>query len=58
VWIGPNCSISPGTIIKDYVVIMPNTLVKSGIIESYSLVSGNGEIERDSAFVKSLLENK
>ncbi len=56
VWIGPNCSISPGVIIHDFVVIMPNTYVKSGIIESYSLVTGNGEIEKDSEFVKSLLK--
>ena len=58
VWIGPNCSISPGVVIQDFVVVMPNTVVKSGIIESYSLVSGNGHIERNSQFVKSLLENK
>lgn len=56
VWIGPNCSISPGVIIHDYVVIMPNTSVKSGIIESYSVVSGNGVIEKNSEFVKSLLK--
>jgi acyl carrier protein len=58
VWIGPNCSISPGVIIKDFVVVMPNTHVKSGIIESYSVVSGNGQIETNSDFVKSMLNEK
>lgn len=58
VWIGPNCSISPGTVIQDYVVVMPNTVVKSGIVESYSVVRGNGEIEKDSEFVKSLLDKE
>lgn len=57
VWIGPNCSISPGVVIQDYVVVMPNTIVKSGIIESYSLVQGNGVVEKNSDFVKSMLEN-
>jgi len=56
VWIGPNCSISPGAVIQDFVVVMPNTLVKPGVIESYSVVSGNGQIEKNSDFVKSLLE--
>jgi acyl carrier protein len=58
VWIGPNCSISPGVIIHDFVVIMPNTYVKSGIIESYSVVQGNGIVEKNSEFVKSLLVEK
>lgn len=58
VWIGPNCSISPGVIIQDFVVVMPNTLVKSGIIESYSLVHGDGVIEKNSEFVRSLIEKK
>ena len=58
VWIGPNCSISPGVIIQDYVVVMPNTFVMSGIIESFSLVSGNGHVEKKSDFVKSLLKKK
>jgi acyl carrier protein len=58
VWIGPNCSISPGVVIQDFVVVMPNTIVRSGIIESYSLVKGNGEIEKKSEFVKSLLDKK
>ena len=57
VWIGPNCSISPGVVIQDFVVIMPNTIVKSGIIESYSLVQGNGIVEKNSDFVKSMLDN-
>ena len=52
VWIGPNCSISPGVVIQDFVVVMPNTIVKSGIIESYSLVHGNGIVEKNSDFVK------
>lgn len=56
VWIGPNCSISPGVVIQDYVVVMPNTIVRSGIIESYSLVKGNGEVEKNSEFVRSLLD--
>ena len=56
VWIGPNCSISPGVIINDFVVIMPNTYVRSGVIESYSLVHGDGIIEKNSEFVKSALE--
>ncbi len=47
VWIGPNCSISPGVVIQDFVVIMPNTFVKSGIIESYSLVQGNNVVEKN-----------
>lgn len=58
VWIGPNCSISPGVIIKDFVVIMANTLVKSGIIESYSLVHGDGVVEQNSEFVKSMFDKK
>ncbi|MGZ3884300.1 MAG: phosphopantetheine-binding protein [Bacteroidia bacterium] len=58
VWIGPNCSISPGVIIHDFVVVMPNTHVKSGIIESYSLVKGSGEVEKNSDFVHSLFEKK
>lgn len=58
VWIGPNCSISPGTVIQDYVVVMPNTLVKSGVIESYSVVSGNGQVEKNAEFVKSIIEKK
>jgi len=58
VWIGPGCSISPGTVIQDNVVVMPNTYVKSGIIESYSVVSGNGEVEKNSDFVRSLLVQK
>lgn len=58
VWIGPNCSISPGVVINDFVVIMPNTTVKSGVIESYSLVKGDYEIEKNSSFVKSLLNKK
>ena len=58
VWIGPNCSISPGVIIENFVVIMPNTSVKSGIIESFSLVKGDGQIEKNSDFVKSLLNKK
>lgn len=57
VWIGPNCSISPGVVIQDFVVVMPNTIVKSGIIESYSLVHGNGIVEKNSDFVKSMLDN-
>jgi acyl carrier protein len=56
VWIGPNCSISPGVIIHDFVVIMPNAFVKSGIIESYSVVSGNNQVEKNSEFVRSLLD--
>lgn len=55
VWIGPNCSVSPGVVIQDYVVVMPNTYVKSGIIESYSLVHGDGIVEKNSEFVKSFL---
>ncbi|MDX2171911.1 MAG: phosphopantetheine-binding protein [Bacteroidota bacterium] len=55
VWIGPNCSISPGVVIQDYVVVMPNTIVKSGIIESYSTVHGDGVVEKKSDFVKSFL---
>jgi acyl carrier protein len=55
VWIGPNCSISPGVVIQDYVVVLPNTIVKSGIIESYSLVHGDGIVEKNSEFVKSFL---
>ena len=58
VWIGPNCSISPGVVIQDFVVVMPNTIVRSGIIESYSLVKGNGEVEKNSEFVRSLLDKK
>ena len=58
VWIGPNCSISPGVIIKDFVVVMANTLVKSGIIESFSLVHGDGVIEQNSEFVKSMFDKK
>lgn len=55
VWIGPNCSVSPGVVIQDYVVVMPNTYVKSGIIESYSLVHGDGIVEKNSEFVKTFL---
>lgn len=55
VWIGPNCNVSPGVVIQDYVVVMPNTYVKSGIIESYSLVHGDGIVEKNSEFVKSFL---
>ena len=54
VWIGPNCTIFPGTTIKDNVVVMPNSLVKGGQINSYSLVKADGMIEEESQFVKSL----
>lgn len=56
VWIGPNCSISPGVIIQDFVVIMPNTFVKSGVVESYSLVHGDNVVEKNSDFVRSLFK--
>lgn len=56
VWIGPNCSISPGVVIHDNVVIMPNTYVRSGIIESFSLVHGDGIVEKNAELVKSLIE--
>lgn len=54
VWIGPNCTIFPGVTLEDNIVVMPNTLVKSGVIKKYSLVHGDGKIEKNSGFVKSL----
>ena len=53
IWIGPNCTIFPGVEIEDNVVVMPNTLVKSGVVK-FSLVYGNGNIDANSSFVKSL----
>lgn len=58
VWIGPNCSISPGVVINDFVVIMPNTYVRSGVIESYSVVHGDGVVEKNADFVKGILDNQ
>ena len=54
VWIGPNCTIFPGTKIDDNVVVLPNSLVKSGKINSFSLVSSDGSIEENSRFVINL----
>ena len=54
VWIGPNCTIFPGTIINDYVVVLPNSLVKAQNIPSYTLVKNDGTIEYNSSFVKNL----
>ena len=54
VWIGPNCTIFPGTTIRNNVVVLPNTLVKSGTIKSFSLVHPDGQIEKNSSFVKKL----
>ena len=58
VWIGPNCTIFPGTIIENNVVVLPNSLVKSGIINSFSLVSSDGTIEKNSKFVINLCAKK
>ena len=58
VWIGPNCTIFPGTIIENNVVVFPNSLVKSGIINSFSLVSSDGNIEKNSKFVINLCAKK
>ena len=58
VWIGPNCTIFPGTTIEDNVVVMPNSLVKGGQISSYSLVKADGKIEEKSQFVKNLSSKK
>ena len=54
VWIGPNCTIFPGTTIRNNVVVLPNTLVKSGTIKSFSLVHPDGQVEKNSSFVKIL----
>lgn len=54
VWIGPNCTVFPGTVISDNVVVLPNTLVKTGRIDTFSLVHPNGKIEKNSSFVKNL----
>jgi acetyltransferase-like isoleucine patch superfamily enzyme len=54
VWIGPNCTLFPGTTIQDNVVILPNTLVKSGTIKSYSLAHPDGDVEKNSSFVRNL----
>jgi acetyltransferase-like isoleucine patch superfamily enzyme len=56
VWIGPNCTIFPGASISDFVVVMPNTLVRAGRIPSFSLVRPDGTVEKDSRFVKKLAE--
>ena len=57
VWIGLNCTIFPGTIINDYVVVLPNSLVKSKDIPSYTLIKNDGTIEYNSSFEKSLTNN-
>jgi acetyltransferase-like isoleucine patch superfamily enzyme len=58
VWIGPNCTLFPGVIIEDYVVIFPNTLVKKGLYKSFSLILPNGSIEENSEFVRNLVKIK
>lgn len=57
VWIGPNCTIFPGTTIGNNVVVLPNTLVKSGKITGFSLVHPDGRVEKNSSFVKNLSAN-
>lgn len=57
VWIGPGCFISPGTVIQDKVIVMPHTLVKSGVVESHSMVYGDGYIEQNSHLVKTFLQD-
>ena len=54
VWIGPNCTIFPGTVIEHNVVVLPNSLVKGGRINSFSLINADGSIEQNSQFVKNL----
>jgi acetyltransferase-like isoleucine patch superfamily enzyme len=56
VWIGPNCTLFPGVVIDDYVVVFPNTLVKKGHYKSFSLLLPDGSIEEDSDFVKNLIK--
>lgn len=54
-WIGPNCTIFPGVKLGHSCVVLPNTLVRTGDYPPFTLFDPSGNIERNSYFIKSLI---